>query len=342
MGDWCTIESDPGVFTELIRKIGVHGAEVTEIYSLDMLSQYSPVYGLIFLFKWEPKPGRAAEEFYDPSLFFAQQVIQNACATQAILSIILNSKLEIDEELSKFKEFAMSLQPSDRGLVLSNSDLIRTTHNSFAQQEPFEFTQSKKEKKGDAYHFVSYIHFKGKIYELDGLQRGPINHGECDENEWIDRVTPIIQARMEEFSGSEIRFNLMAIVNNKRDLLKKTYKDLLMKVVAIKTKLMSLDAEVEGDEMECEFNEDYFASLSDEVPVLQSELLLQSEEMKRTKEDLDGENFKYEKWREENQRRKHNYIPFILNLLTKLADSRKLIPLLDAAKERESKNKPKQ
>ncbi|KAG0002231.1 ubiquitin carboxyl-terminal hydrolase, partial [Entomortierella chlamydospora] len=113
-GNWCLIESDPGVFTGLIKGIGVSGVQVEEIYSIDkeILEELKPVHGLIFLFKWEGRspanaPGPQAPIEYDSdSVFFAQQVIPNACATQAILSILLNSpNIDLGEELTNFKSF---------------------------------------------------------------------------------------------------------------------------------------------------------------------------------------------------------------------------------------------
>ena len=80
-----------------------------------MLRQrYSPLYGVVFLFKYptgEKSSGdpRDGEFDYDAAehLFFAAQTIQNACGTQAVLSVLLNKEEELDigPNLREFKEF---------------------------------------------------------------------------------------------------------------------------------------------------------------------------------------------------------------------------------------------
>ena len=54
-----------------------------ELYSLDAetMSSLGTVHGLVFLFKWrDTKDDRPTAENYQNYLFFAQQMISNACA----------------------------------------------------------------------------------------------------------------------------------------------------------------------------------------------------------------------------------------------------------------------
>ena len=83
---WCLIESDPGVFTELIRGFDCVGAQVEEVMLLDHLNdpvylaeRLNPVHGLIFLYRWRPtdqtpSTGSIVLNSVDMGLFFAKQV----------------------------------------------------------------------------------------------------------------------------------------------------------------------------------------------------------------------------------------------------------------------------
>ena len=53
-----------------------------------------------------------------PEMFYARQVINNACGTQALLSVLLNIKddgVELGNTLKNFQEFATALDAETRG-----------------------------------------------------------------------------------------------------------------------------------------------------------------------------------------------------------------------------------
>lgn len=298
-GNWCLIESDPGVFTELIHKFGVKGVQVEEIYSLEeeQFVQLKPVHGLIFLFKWvqdENPQGSVVQDSRADDMFFAKQVINNACATQAILSLLMNvehQELELGPTLSSFKEFVSSFDAHMKGLALSNSDEIRTVHNSFARQSVFEFDSKLASKDDDVFHFVTYVPVKGRLYELDGLREGPIDHGAIPEGtDWITTVRPIIEQRMAKYQAGEIHFNLMAIIQDK-----------------MLSYARQLQACLDSD------NSNGAAEMR----------MRMSEEEEQRK-----------KWRKENIRRRHNYLPFIVELLKSLASTEQLLPVYQKARQK--------
>ncbi|XP_017133697.1 ubiquitin carboxyl-terminal hydrolase isozyme L5 [Drosophila elegans] len=305
-GNWCLIESDPGVFTELIREFGCDGAQVEEIWSLDSESfkNLEPIHGLIFLFKWVQADEPAGKVVLDrENIFFAKQVINNACATQAILSLLMNldhEDIKLGETLTNFKEFCQCFDPYNKGLTLSNASQIRTVHNSFARQTLFELDMKNQNKDEDVYHFVGYMPIGGRLYELDGLREGPIDLGEIKpEQNWIDVMRPIIEKRMQRYSDGEIHFNLMALISDRQRIYEQQIEKLLNPA---------------PDAMDTE--EDRQTEISSLRTYIQYEIQ------------------KKKRYKVENVRRKHNYLPFIVELLKMLGNMGQLMPIYEKAKQR--------
>lgn len=246
---WCTIESDPAIFSSLIRKMGVKGLEVEELYGLDSesIGAMEPK-ALIFLFKWDPslyppsdkkKMRGGQQQLGKDQPFYITQTVSNACATMALLNSILNIPTEekgfsLGPELSSFKEFALELPVRLRGDLVRDSVVLRTSHNHFARPEHVIYrggVDSAADPSAgncglgddDPFHFISLTPFGGELWELDGLSTTshPISHGSfCDNgpggkttSSWYELASKVLFEKIQKIQdgGSDIRFSLMGI-----------------------------------------------------------------------------------------------------------------------------------
>ncbi|KAG8980498.1 hypothetical protein FRC05_006131 [Tulasnella sp. 425] len=260
-----------------MQKLGIRRCEAAEVYSIepDGLSHLNQIHGLIFCSQVQAESQlnmhdlagdtSNSEDIDFNEIWFANQLIHNACATQAILNVIFNCpQLDIGTKLRHFKDFTRNMGPKMKGLALSNDLGIRDIHNSMARPADLQdalhglakrtaLTEAekkraaerakrknkpttKKKKKADedededddsegdtVYHYVGYVPFKGKVWELDGLRIGPLEVGEIPSTmqgsgdysrEWLEVVRPAIRMKIESLQGSghDIRFNLLAVV----------------------------------------------------------------------------------------------------------------------------------
>ncbi|KAK4052342.1 hypothetical protein OIV83_002144 [Microbotryomycetes sp. JL201] len=219
---WSLTESDPAVFTGILKELGVEGLIVEELYGLDddLLASLQPIKAFIFLFKYVGRADRigCAGTPKEPPVphYFAHQVINNACATLALLNAAMNVEdgtTKLGSELESLKAFSRDLDPDSRGWTISNSERIREVHNSFARSDPFHLEEPRdSEQAEDAYHFICYLPIGDSLYELDGLQALPIAHGTVGPNEdWTNRARQVIQERISTYPAGELMFNLMAV-----------------------------------------------------------------------------------------------------------------------------------
>ena len=99
----------------------------------------SSALGFIFLFRWvEERRARLRkiideehlyvtdENTVNRSLFFAQQIVPNSCATHALISILLNipedeNRLKLGSTLGQFKQHVDGMDPEMKGLAIGNS-----------------------------------------------------------------------------------------------------------------------------------------------------------------------------------------------------------------------------
>ena len=131
------------------------------------------------------------------------------------------------------------------------------------------------------------------------MKAGPVLHGAVT-GDWLQVAKPAIEARMQRYASSETHFALLTVRPTRSLVLQN-------EISALQDRLAALSVE-EGD------------LLRDQLADLQARLDYALQEQERQ--------------RQENIRRRHNYVPFVMTLLRHLSRKGLLQPLVEQAKAR--------
>ncbi|CAG8653744.1 6804_t:CDS:10 [Funneliformis mosseae] len=232
-GPWVKLQSEPKLFNALMYDLGVRGAQATEVFVLDDIDNFhelGEIYGFVYLFRMmgDVKSLYKSEE-YTPvdnpkNVYFANQVVDNACATLAVLNIALNSpQLEIGDDLKEFKEFTKDFPPPVKGFTITNHPSFRLIHNSMSRhpeealvvEEASGKPSATVDESVEVYHYIAYVPVDGEVWQLDGLYPHPVSVGKySDKQRWYDAARDAMRARTQGFYAEQINFVLLAITKD--------------------------------------------------------------------------------------------------------------------------------
>jgi len=142
--------------------------------------------------------------------FYMKQTgtLDNACGLIACLHGALNAediKFGADSVAGKFADATKEISPADRATLLEGFKDFQEKHIAFANQGQSAHAETQDDVN---YHFIAFVKLNGKLVELDGTKKGPVEIGDCDDI--LTDTVKEVQRRLDQGEISD-RLSLMAL-----------------------------------------------------------------------------------------------------------------------------------
>ncbi|KAL4779552.1 ubiquitin carboxyl-terminal hydrolase [Aspergillus varians] len=230
---WRMLENNPTVMTRLATTLGLSPTlQFHDIYSLDEPSLLAhiprPALALLAIIPQTPawSHDRAAEDSGKPTdtasgpaepVIWFEQTIGNACGSIGLLHCAINGPaaefILPGSDLADIRSRAVPLQMAERAEMLYNS-------------VPFERAHRAVEEEGDTVavplaghtgqHFVAFVKAGGRLWELEGSRKGPLDRGALEEEEDVLSPRALEMGikrimRLDSEAGGDLRFSCIAL-----------------------------------------------------------------------------------------------------------------------------------
>lgn len=193
-------ENNPEVMNVLAAKLGLSPAlTFYDVYSLDSQEELQhiprPALALLVIIPLTPSwaADRVAEdadkETYagqgesEPVIWF-KQTIGNACGSIGLLHSVINGPaaefITPNSTFDNIRKAAIPLPMTERADMLYNNQAFEDAHKS-VENNGDSYTDPEVKRQGG--HFVAFVKSEGRLWELEGGRKGPLDRGSLDDDE---------------------------------------------------------------------------------------------------------------------------------------------------------------
>ncbi|CAO3593839.1 unnamed protein product [Absidia cylindrospora] len=225
---WLPLEANPEVWTKIIHDHGVDPKwSYTNVYGFDpellaMVPQ--PVKAVIFLFPiteayekyrleqeqriLDQHPNVVAETQH---VHFFKQTISNACGMIGLLHSLANNhpntcSAGTSTLFPTIINDTKAMTPAERATYLEGCEALAKVHADGAQEGQ---TEAPSLEEQIYLHFICYVDIGGDLYELDGRQSFPVNHGKIQDSLLEDAA--VVMRKFMALDPQETNYSAIAL-----------------------------------------------------------------------------------------------------------------------------------